>query len=430
MSTFATRIPLSQIATVTLSFLGLLCSARAQTSYPMLMALTPVAAQTGQASEHSLTSRYSMFGAYRVLVTGDGVTGEVVTPMELDKDGKEPSLTTIKLRFTVAEDALPGVRDFRIVGPTGASTVGQLVVVTSPVVSEDGANNTADAANAITVPSTVCGAVERAEDVDFYRFSLTTPAAMTFHCQAMRLQDKIHDLQTHIDPIITIRNAKNGSTIAAADNTFAADPFLACNLPEGDFLLEVRDVRYQGNTYWNYAIEVDSRPFISNVHPLAVTRGTEASLQLIGSGMNEPVVTSFTAPADAPPAAIDVVLPMPAGKTNPVPVVITDLPVSLEENAENNTFAQAQGIPVPGAIAGRIESESDIDCYSFEATKGDRLNIEVVARRNGSGLDSIIRLLNSEGKSLTENDDLREWNRRTSQDSLIEGWTAPAAGKN
>lgn len=81
--------------------------AQAETSYPMLMSLRPAAAQCGTSSEHELESRYSMFGTWKVLVSGHGVTGEVVTPMELDKDGKPPVLTKIKLKFTVAPDALP-----------------------------------------------------------------------------------------------------------------------------------------------------------------------------------------------------------------------------------------------------------------------------------------------------------------------------------
>ena len=77
----------------------------AQTSYPMLMSLKPVAAQVGQTSEHTVTSRYNLFGAYQVLVSGTGVTAEVV-PVKKSKDGKEPSLTSLKLKFTVAPDAL------------------------------------------------------------------------------------------------------------------------------------------------------------------------------------------------------------------------------------------------------------------------------------------------------------------------------------
>ena len=41
-----------------------------QTPYPMVMSLEPVAAQQGQTSEHTVRSRYNMFGAYRVLVSG------------------------------------------------------------------------------------------------------------------------------------------------------------------------------------------------------------------------------------------------------------------------------------------------------------------------------------------------------------------------
>jgi hypothetical protein len=65
-------------------------TANAQRSYPMLMNLSPTAAQVGQSSEHTVESRYSMFGANQVLVSGDGVTGEVVTPMELARMAKNP----------------------------------------------------------------------------------------------------------------------------------------------------------------------------------------------------------------------------------------------------------------------------------------------------------------------------------------------------
>ena len=130
---------ISVLLSLPLLLLG--ATARAQTSYPMLMSLKPSAAQVGQASEHELESRYSMFGAYQVLITGDGVTGEIVTPMELDAEGNAPNLQKINVRFTVTADAQPGVRDYRLIGPTGASTLGQLVVVQDAVVSEEADND-------------------------------------------------------------------------------------------------------------------------------------------------------------------------------------------------------------------------------------------------------------------------------------------------
>jgi hypothetical protein len=110
-------------------------------------------------------------------------------------------------------------------------------------------------------------------------------------------------------------------------------------------------------------------------------------------------------------------------------MVVTSLPVVMESDGDNNAAAVAQSISLPTAVSGRMESESDIDCFSFDAKKDDRISVEVLARRNGSGLDSIVRILNEKGQSLIENDDLRLWGRRTLQDSMIENWAVPADGR-
>lgn len=167
------RIQLQSVVLLLLVLAGQ--TANAQRSYPMLMSLSPTAVQAGQSSEHTVESRYSMFGTSQVLISGDGVTGEIITPMELGKDGKEPTLTQIKLKFTVAPEAMTGVRDFRIIGPTGPSTIGQLVITRDAVIVEDPKNDTQETAQPVTIPSTVCGCVEKAEDVDFYRLSIGQP---------------------------------------------------------------------------------------------------------------------------------------------------------------------------------------------------------------------------------------------------------------
>lgn len=402
----------------------------AETSYPMLMSLKPAAAQQGATSEHELESRYSMFGAYQVLVSGTGVTGEIVTPMELGKDGKEPALTKIKLKLTVTADALPGVRDFRIIGPTGASTLGQLVVTPHPVIYEQDKNNTPEAAQAVQLPATLCGAIEAAEDVDYFKFTISQPQAMQFRCLGMRLEDKIHDLQTHVDPIITVKNAVTGSTLATANNEYAADPFLSYEFTQpGEYLLEVRDVRYGGNKYWEYVIECAPRPFVAQVYPLGLhVRGEPQELELVGAGLPPGTVVSFTPPADLPPGPRTFQLPLNGELTNPVTMVVSDLPRILESGESNNTPQTAQAIEIPCGLSGRIETPADIDCFRFAAKKGDRVSLEVLARRLESQLDSIVRILKEDGAALIENDDLREWDRLVYQDSEIENWEAPADG--
>lgn len=400
----------------------------AQSSYPMLMSLEPVAASIGQSSEHTLESRYSMFGFDRVIVTGEGVTGEILTPMELDKDSKEPSLTKIQLRFTIAADAAEGVRDFRIVGPTGASTLGQLVVSRHPVLSESANNDTRDTAMEVVVPATLCGAIEKGEDVDVYRFHLDHPQTLIFQMFSMRLQDKIHDLQTHADPIVTIRNA-SGSTVATADNVYAADPFLAHTFSEaGDYFIEVRDVRYQGNRYWQYAIEVGERPYVRTVHPLAVQLNQSSQLKLIGENLGDDQIVEWTPGATHATGAHEVQLPFREGRLNPVQLYVSEEPVVIER-AQVSDDAEVQSIELPGVIAGQIEKPSDIDQFQFSAKKGDRLTFEVVARRLNSSMDPILWITNAEGRSLIENDDLSLWGKRTYQDSKIENWAVPADGE-
>jgi hypothetical protein len=164
----------------------------AQTGYPMVMSLKPTAVQVGTASEIEFHTRYSMFGAYQVLVSGEGVSGEVLHPEK--KEGETPSLITMKVRFTVDASALPGVRDVKIATPQGISTVGQLAIVLDPVVYETAKNNTRAEATELPIPATACGVIEANEDVDYFKFSVEADTELNFHVRCARLQDRIHDM--------------------------------------------------------------------------------------------------------------------------------------------------------------------------------------------------------------------------------------------
>ena len=423
-------------------------STSAQTAFPMLMSLKPVAVQVGTTSEVIVNSRYSMHSAESVLVTGGSVLAEVVPP-EVKKDDKTPNVTALKIKISVAADAQPGVRDLRILTAQGVSTVAQLVVVEDPVIVEQAKNDSLAEAQAITLPATVCGCIEKAEDLDYFKFKIEAPTSLVFHVRSQRLQDRIHDLQAHSDPILTIRNAQ-GSTVAAADNVFHGDPFLCHRFEQpGEYFLEIRDVRYTGNQYWEYAVEIHSRPFVRSVFPLAITIGKESKLspigcQLPGSGAGLLPALEVTVPAgqveNLPHGINRLRLPFAERPSNPVATYITPLPTITETNENNNVAATVLGdpkaeisnlksqIPIPCVINGRIEAPGDVDCFVFEAKKDDKLSFEVKARRLQSELDSTIRVLNATGATIAENDDLR-LGKRGSQDSWIESLSIPADGK-
>ena len=414
-------------------------TASAQTAFPMLMSLKPVAVQVGTTSEITVNSRYSMHSAESVLVTGGGVLGEVV-PTEVKKDDKSPNVVALKIKIFVAADALPGVRDLRVVTAQGVSTVAQLVVVEDPVVNEQAKNDSVAEAQVITLPATVCGCIEKAEDVDFFKFKVEAGQSLVFHVRSQRLQDRIHDLQAHSDPILTIRNAQ-GSTIAAADNVFQGDPFLCHRFEQaGEYLLEMRDVRYSGNQYWEYAVDIHSRSFVRSVFPLAIAAGKETKLTPLGAQLAADSVVTLTLPNELSLGINRLRLPFAERASNPVAVFATALPTITESNEDNNSAATVLGdpksevsnlkfqIPIPCVINGRIEASGDVDCYVFEAKKDDKLSFEVKARRLQSELDSTIRIVNATGATIAENDDLR-LGKRGSQDSWIESLSIPADGK-
>ena len=403
--------------------------ASAQTAYPMLMSISPVAAQSGTTSEHTFRSRYSMADAYQVWVSGQGVQGEVQTIEKVDAKGKPSSGETLTVRFTVAADALPGVRDVRVGTPRGVSTVGQLVITGDPVIAETDGNDTREKAQAVTLPATLCGRIEKNEDVDWFKFTVDAGAHMNFQVRCMRLEDRVHDLQTHADPILMIRDA-NGSVVAAADNTLAGDPLITHRFDRaGEYYLELRDVRYQGNNFWEYCVEVNTRPYVECVHPLAVAVGKESSVRLIGQGdqVGESKLTpNLTSPLRK--TAIEMIAIDVGQRKLPLPMVVTSLPIEMEAAQENDVPDKAQPVTVPGVIAGVIEKEGDVDCYQFTAIKGQKWSFEVLARRAGSLIDSHLRILDAKGNQVQLADDMR-LGKRNFSDSWIENWSVPADGQ-
>jgi hypothetical protein len=417
-------------------------SVRAQSSFPMLMSLEPLAVQAGgPAAEHLVQARYNLNGTYKIFVGGEGVTGVAEQkslpaepkPAEEVKAGEAkkappPETPRLKVKFTAAADALPGVREFRLATPQGLSTIGQLIVVRDPVVVEKGNNNTPDKANAATVPAALCGAIEAAEDVDYFRFPVKAGQSLTFHVRSARVEDKIHDLQAHIDPIIALKNSA-GVVLAASDNFFFGDPALGYTFTQdGEYLLEVRDVRYQGNAYWQYCVEVSDRPLPVTVHPSVVAAGKKIAVEPIGLNVPRGATAELDVPKGLVPGTHWLSPKLGKDSLAPVPVVVTDKPITAESAKPHQSVQEAQDLSLPVAVAGRLAAPNESDYYAFVAKKGEIFKFEVTARRNQSSLDSVITIYDEAGKRVQESDDY-QWYKLSTSDSQIESFAAKADGR-
>jgi len=382
-------------------------SAAAQTSYPMITHVTPVAVQRGKTTEVTVEGQMTFFGVYQAVFEGTGITAEVVgKPAARPAAGPVPQVRSVKLKLTVAADAPLGVREFRVASPLGLSSIGQLLVCDAPVVQENGDNNTPAKANPIPVPGVVHGRIEAAEDVDYFRFRAGAGQTFTFEVFCARIQDKIHDLQKHADPMLTLFDAE-GRELAANDDFYFADPLLTHTFAKaGEYYIQVRDSKYDGDPRWVYALLVTDRPHATHLFPMAANPGQWLEIEPVGSlRLTRPKV-AVQAPNREGLQTVQ--LDVGNGKTDPVPLLVSKLPQVLEQEP-NDTPETAQRVTIPCGINGRIGKPRDLDHYVFKATKGKAIRFEVHARRFGtllqSSLDSVLDVLTPKGALLASNDD-------------------------
>jgi hypothetical protein len=111
----------------------------------------------------------------------------------------------------------------------------------------------------------------------------------------------------------------------------------------------------------------------------------------------------FTPPADWPVGVGALRLYGPDGASQLCFLMLDDLP-TVAESKTNKTRATAQRIEWGSAVDGFSE-ELGYDWFQVPVSKGKHVAIEVVATRLGSRLDSVLRVFDSNGKQIAQNDD-------------------------
>jgi hypothetical protein len=411
----------------------------------MLGCVYPVTVQRGKTSTVTVYASgnggSNVYGAYKALIEGGGMHAEVVPPEKgwPARDPKAPDTVPgvdhVDLRVTVDADAAPGVRELRLGTPHhGVSSVALIVISDEPQVTEMEPNNDAAHAQTVSVPCVVNGRLQQSEDMDYYRFHATAGMELTFSMMCARLEDKIHDLQDHADPMMVLYDATDNKELASSDDYYGTDPLMHFRFEKaGDYLLMVRDVRYGGNPNWVYSLDITNRPYVTATSPCAVTPGQSVDLKLAGWNLGAGTA-HLQVPADARPGVWRTPLTLASGVTNPVPLLITSAPQTTtpphaaQEHGLTTASLKSPGpvdagrLALPGGVNGVIQAPGEVDRYAFTAKKGASWSFEVMGRRLDSQIDSEIKVVDAKGSVLAENDD------DVSKDSRIDSWAAPADG--
>jgi hypothetical protein len=180
----------------------------------------------------------------------------------------------------------------------------------------------------------------------------------------------------------------------------------------------------------DHAAVIAQVPTISSTVPTAVVPGAATDVVIRGGNLANAnkLWTSFAAtpvlspdvkdngknaatttwrinvPKDTPVGIHAIRVAGPGGVSALRLVMVDDLP-TVAQTAGNSTREKAQLITLPVAIDGAVPNQS-FSHFKFNATAGQRVSIEVVARRLGSGLDPMMRVLDSAGREVASSDDV------------------------
>jgi hypothetical protein len=262
---------------------------------------------------------------------------------------------------------------------TGKPQAEPLPIKPKPPVAEQEPNDSPRTGQSVKLPAAIDGNIGRAGDVDYYRFEAKAGQEVGVQIQPLA--------GAKLDVVLQLIDA-DGRMLTESTNGL-----LGYTCPKaGVYALGVRDREYRGSPGMKYRLTIADIPIVTSVFPLGVQRGTETEIHLEGVNLGSVRSVRVKAPADAV-----------AGSRLPVPLAVKALgnPAVLVDEFPQAMFSPMEAmIPVPGTANGRIEQPGATQTWRFHAKKGQRLLLEVHARRAGSPLDSIIEILDSKGQPL------------------------------
>ncbi|VTT98315.1 wd40 repeat-containing protein : WD40 repeat-containing protein OS=Singulisphaera acidiphila (strain ATCC BAA-1392 / DSM 18658 / VKM B-2454 / MOB10) GN=Sinac_1517 PE=4 SV=1: WD40: WD40: WD40: WD40 [Gemmataceae bacterium] len=250
-----------------------------------------------------------------------------------------------------------------------------------PVVKEAGTTDSARVAQLVTLPVTVVGAVDRAGDADFFRFE--AKAGDQIGIEAVTAGSKL-------DPVLVLTDA-GGAVLAEGGN------LLGFRTPTaGTYSIGVRDRDYRGGGDFTYRLSVGDIPVVTGVFPLAAQRGrtTEVHVEGVNLGAPSGLHVNVAVPADA---AVGSRVPVPLPEIKEKPLGAPSVTVSEFPSVVIDPAAGAD-VRVPGSADGIFTRPGQAQSARFAAKKGERLVVEVLARRAGSPVDPVIEIFDSSGK--------------------------------
>lgn len=436
-------------------------SVQAQIAPPTVRSISPTGGQIGTTLELAIEGT-NLGGGRGLIFSESGFSAEILEIEELPipplqrRPGVvvtsaiiEDRATRNRLRvaLTIEPGVEPGIYGLRVETPLGVTNLMSFAAGPFPELEEPEDNNSLETAPEVELPVTVRGTISKLGEEDYYRFSARKGQELVFSIEGSALGSRL-------DGELALVDARGG--VLASSDGEEKDAWLAYTVKEdGEYWIRVSD-RYLGSgDSYPYRLRMGEYGWVTEIFPLGVRAGERAEVTVKGpniggrrygsdgreepgkagsggarsaeeghdewgedkEGLDEERYDGVTLPVEAAEAGWRRSTPVRVpGALNPVRLAVGSYPEILEVEP-NDSLEQAQRVSFPVTINGRIFNEGtppgeepavgdeqmldgkpDQDLFRFSARKGQHLVFEVEAEALDSRLDSILEILDSEGR--------------------------------
>jgi hypothetical protein len=325
-------------------------------------------------------------------------------------DGKEqfnPQISDrLRIDVSIDKNAPPGERELRVYTPNGLSNpiyfeVGSLNEVQDVEPNDD---HMSPKLQMVPLPSVINGQIAPG-DIDHFQFQAQRGQSIVVDVGARKIIPYLADaVPGWFQAVVALYDDEGNEVAYQDDYKFNPDPVLLFDVPNnGTYTLSIKDSIYRGREDFIYRIAIGELPFITSIFPLGAEQGKEVDIALTGKNLPKNRLTG-----QLPNNGYEVrnVSVRKSGyRSNQMPFAIGEMKEAFEVEPNNST-KEAQAVPQPLTVNGRIQQSGDIDVFSFQGKKGDSVSVEVIARRLNSPLDSIVTLTGPGLDKPVRNDDL------------------------
>jgi hypothetical protein len=301
--------------------------------------------------------------------------------------------------FTLPPEAPVGVHGLRVANGTGISNLWLVMVDDLPSVAQVKPNGNPMQAQVLTLPAGVDGNVDSLTR-NYYKFTAAAAQTLSFEVVARRFGSAL-------DPMLRILDLQ-GRELAYSDDAagLGGDSRLTHIFKDaGEYIVEVRDIRFQGGGNFNYRLRIGDFPCVTTPYPMGVKKGAPAQLAFAGSRLEGAQAVTVNIPNENPITFLNVGVKLPNGTASgfgSVSVGSSDEALEVEPNDEP---AMATRVNYGASLNGRFDKPGDVDRFVFTAKAGQRFMFTGITRQQGSPADLYLKILKADGGQVVAADD-------------------------